>query len=163
MIFHYSVENFVNTIRLWRMRKLALEEKITIFKSLAISKIVYLALLTTIPNSVIEELTQIRKIFLWGNKKPKIKYCTLCNKYKDDGLKNIDTVHKVVSLKCSWVKRLCNESFHEWKLTPLHYIKKYDVGKEFKFHSNVKIPNKIFGLFSLFYKEILDYWGKYYS
>ena len=62
------------------MRKLTSEAKITIFKSLVISKIVYLALLTKIPNSVIEELKQFQKMFLWGNK---IKHDTLCNKYKD--------------------------------------------------------------------------------
>ena len=84
----------------------------------------------------------------------------LCNKNKDGGLKNVDIVHIVVSLKCSWVSRLCNENFHEWKLIPLHYIKKY-VDKEFKFHSNVKIPNNILGLFPLFYKEILGSWSKY--
>ena len=46
------------------MRALTLEWKITIFKSLAISKIVHLALLTTDPSSVIEELKQIQKMFL---------------------------------------------------------------------------------------------------
>ena len=51
------------------MRKLTLEGKITIFKFLAISKIAYVALLTSIPNSVIRELKQIQKMFLWGNKK----------------------------------------------------------------------------------------------
>ena len=54
--------------------------KITIFKPLAIQKIVYLALLTTIPNSVIEELKKIQNMFLWGNKNPKIKQDTLYNK-----------------------------------------------------------------------------------
>ena len=49
---------------------------------------------------------------------------------------------------------LCNENFHEWKLIPLYYIKKY-VDKEFKFHSNVEIPNNILSLLHLFYKEIL--------
>ena len=147
--FRDSIKKIVNIIRLWRMRKLTLEEKITIFKSLTISKTVYLTLLTTIPNSVVEELKQIQKMFLWGNKKLKIKHDTLCNKYKDGGLKNVDIFHKVVSLKCSWVRRLCNENFHEWKLISLHYIKKY-VGKEFKFHSNVKIPNNILCLFLLF-------------
>ena len=44
----------------------------------------------------------------------------------------------------------------------LHYIKNC-VGKEFKFHSNVKVPNNILGLFPLFYKEILGCCGKYYS
>ena len=41
-------------------------------------------------------------------------------------------------------------------------IKNY-VSKEFNFHSKVKIPNNILGLFPLFYKEILDWCGKYYS
>ena len=52
-------------------------------------------------------------MFLSGNKKPKIKHDMLCNKYTDGSLKNVDIVHKVVSLKCSWVRRLCNENFHE--------------------------------------------------
>ena len=63
--------------------------------------------------------------------------------------------HKVVSLKCSWLRRLYNENFHEWKLIPLHYVKTY-LGKDFKFYSNVKIPNKILD------KEILGWWGTYY-
>ena len=114
-----------------------------------------------IPNWVIGELKQIQKMFLWGSKKLKIKPYPLCNKYKDGSLKDVDTVHKVVSLKCSWLRWLCYEDFHRRKLIPLHYIKKY-VGKEFKFHSNVKTPINILGLFPLFYKEISDCWTKYY-
>ena len=38
------VKNICNMIKYWRMRHLSLEGKITIFKSLAITKIVYLAL-----------------------------------------------------------------------------------------------------------------------
>ena len=118
-----SIKNIVNVIRLWWMRKLILKGKITIFKSLTISKIVHLALLTTILNSVIEELKQIQKMFLPWNKKPKIKHYvtnqTLCNKCKDGGLKNADIVHIVVSSKYSRVKSLCNENFYEWNLIPL--------------------------------------------
>ena len=50
------------------MRKLTLASKITIFKSLAISKIVHLAVITKVPNTVIEELR-----ILAGKKCPKIK------------------------------------------------------------------------------------------
>ena len=64
-------------------------------------------------------------------------------------------VYKKVSLKCSWLRRLYNENFDEWKLIPLHYVKRY-LGKDVKFYSNVKIPNKILD------KEILGSWGKYY-
>ena len=113
--FRNSIKSTVNVIRLWHMKKLTLEGKITSFKSLAISKIVYLALLTKIPNLVIEELKQIQKMLLWGNKKPRMKNDISCNKYKDGGLKNVGIVQKVVSLKCSWVRRLCNENFHKWK------------------------------------------------
>ena len=57
-------ENFINLVlkiekllRLWRMR-------ITVFKTLPISKIVHLALVTVIPNSVILELHKIKKRFV---------------------------------------------------------------------------------------------------
>ena len=69
-----TVKNICNVIKLWRMRHLSLEGKITIFKSLALSKIVYLALLTIVPKSIIEELNEIQKKFLWSNKKCKIKH-----------------------------------------------------------------------------------------
>ena len=35
--------------------------------------------------------------------------------YKDCGLKNVDIRRKIMSLQCSWVNRLYNDSFHEWK------------------------------------------------
>ena len=38
-------------LRIWRMRGLSIGGKITVFKTLAISKIVHLALVKTIPNS----------------------------------------------------------------------------------------------------------------
>ena len=76
-------------------RNLPLEGKITIFKSLALSKIVYLALLTIVPKSIIEELNEIQNEFLWSNKKCKIKYGTLCNDYKNGSLKNLDINLKI--------------------------------------------------------------------
>ena len=62
--FCMTVEIICNVIKLWRMRHLSLEGKITIFKSLAIAKIVYLALLTIVPKSIIEELNEIQIKFL---------------------------------------------------------------------------------------------------
>ena len=84
-------------------KQLWLKGKITIFKSLAISKIVYLALLTLISNSVLEELNQIQKIFTWGNKQAKIKHDTLCNNFTKGGFKSENIKHKTWALKCSWL------------------------------------------------------------
>ena len=60
-------------LRIWRMRDLS----ITTFKTLAISKIVNLALVKTISNSVIQESSKIQKEFIWKTLKPKIKHDTL--------------------------------------------------------------------------------------
>ena len=50
--FCSTVKNIYNLIKLSYMRHLSLEGKITTFKSLAISKIVYLTLLTTVPKYI---------------------------------------------------------------------------------------------------------------
>ena len=107
--FWMTVENIYNVIKLWHMSHLSLEGNITISKSLALSKTVYLALLTIVPKSTIEEPNEIQKKFLWSNKKCKIKHGTLCNDYKNGGLKNVDINVKIVSLNCSWILRLYNE------------------------------------------------------
>ena len=70
------------------MKHLSLEVKITIFKSLTLSQRMYLALLTIVPKSIIQELNEIQKKFLWLKKKGRIKHGTLCNDYKNGGLKN---------------------------------------------------------------------------
>ena len=47
------------------MRNLTLEGRIVVFKMLAISKIVFLALLTKISHQVVKESEKIQKFFLW--------------------------------------------------------------------------------------------------
>ena len=117
--------NFINLVlkiekllRLLRMRNLSIAGKITIFKTLAISKIVHLALVKVIPNSVILELDNINKHFIWKNGNPKIKQDTLCKDYENGGLKNVDITFKIISLQCSWVKRFYDNSIYDWKLIP---------------------------------------------
>ena len=139
------------------MRHLSLEGKITIFKSLAIYKIVYLALLTIFPKNFIFEVKEIQNEFLWSNKKSKIKHSTLCNDYKDEGLKNVDIELKIIALKCSWIHRLYNEVDHDWKIIPLNYIYNTLV-KNFTFHSNLSIPNKTLIPLHPFYKDIIKSW-----
>ena len=43
-----AITNIYGILKLWRMRNLSIEGKIVVFKTLAISKLVYLALLTVI-------------------------------------------------------------------------------------------------------------------
>ena len=101
------------------MRKLTLEGKIIV-----VSKIVFQALITTVPKHIVNELKKIRKAFFWNNSSPKIKHETLCNNYKAQGLKNVDIPNKIIALQCSWIRRLYDNSFHEWKLISLYLIEK---------------------------------------
>ena len=116
-------ENFIRyvwkaekVLKLCRMPHLTLEAKITIFKTLAISKIIQLSLATNVPAQIINELNKIEKEFIWNGSNPKIKHSTLCNKYENGGLKNLNILSKVISLPSSRVKRLYNNSSHPWKI-----------------------------------------------
>ena len=160
--FQTIIKNICSILKVWQMRNLSLAGKITVFKSLAISKFVYLSFLTLLPNNIIEELKEIQKKFLWSDKKAKIKHDTLCNDYKDGGLKNVDIVHKINALKCSWLQRLYNDNFHEWKIIPLRYISLY-LGKDFKFHSSLEITVNILDNFPSYCKNIIQCWIKNFS
>ena len=59
--FNDYIAEIKNVLKLWRMRDLTIEGKIIIFKSLAISKIVHLALIKTVPIFTVEQLKIVKK------------------------------------------------------------------------------------------------------
>ena len=58
-----------NILRLWRMRQLILEGRIMVFKSLAVSKVIHLLLITKIHNNTFDLLYKIQKSFISQGKK----------------------------------------------------------------------------------------------
>ena len=60
-------------------------------------------------------------------------------------------------MQCSWVKRLFEDDFHDWKVIPLFLIGKH-LGKNFKFHNNIDISNDILSKFPSFYQDIFVKW-----
>ena len=156
------VTKLQKVINIWKMRNLSLLGKITIFKTLAHSKIIHLALVTNVPTATIELLSKIQKEFLWGKNKSKIKHDTLCNDYENGGLKSVDIFSKIVSLQCSWIRRLYDENFHPWKVIPLYLIEMH-FGKNFKFHPNLDLKDFSLKIFPKYYQEIIYRWSKYLS
>ena len=115
----------------------------TIFKTLAISKVVHLGLITNVPQVFIDQLNKIQKDFIWNLKHPKIRYSILCNAYENRGLKIVHILNQLTSLQCSWIKRLYDTTTHCWKIIPAFLIRK-KLGKNFIFHSNQSInANKL--------------------
>ena len=125
------VSNVQSVSDLWRYQNLTLEGRTVVFKSLAISKIVFQALIPPVSTHVTLETIQIS--FLSNNFSPKTKHKTLCKRYENGDLKNVGIRNKVNSLQSSWVKKLYNDCFHEWKIIPLYQLNK----TSFKFHSNL--------------------------
>ena len=69
--FKRHVIKIETILRIWRIEIFQLRAKLPPLK-LAVSKIVHLALVKTIPNSIIQELNKIQKEFLWKTRSPKI-------------------------------------------------------------------------------------------
>ena len=67
--------------------------------------------------------------------------------------------NKVTSLQSSWVKRLYNDCFHEWKIIRLNPLKK-PFGPSFKFHSDLSFKKSSLKKLLPFYRHMLNSWSQ---
>ena len=118
--------------------------------------------MSNVPKSIIEQLKRIQNEFLWNGSNPKIKYNTLSLDFKNGGLKNVDVDKKIISLRCSWVRKMYDNTCHDWKIIPSFLVKKY-LGENFQFHSNLHFRNSMIQNIPSFYKEILKDWKQFFS
>ena len=73
------LQNFKHIINMWKGRTLSIYGKITILKTLALSKLLYVSSMTVIPNDFIANVKNIMCNFLW-NGSHKVKYKVLIDK-----------------------------------------------------------------------------------
>ena len=85
-------------LKLWRVKNLSLERKITVFKTLVLSEITHFGLVKTMPPSIIDQLNKIRKNYIWNGLNPKIKNSAVNNNYENGVLKNVNIGVKISSL-----------------------------------------------------------------
>ena len=76
------VSNAQTVLKLGRFQNLSLEGKRVVFKSLAISKIVFQAPIATVPSYITKALETVQTFFLWNNTNPKIKHKTICKSFR---------------------------------------------------------------------------------
>ena len=126
---------------------------------MTISKTVFQAFIATVSKHTVIEIEKIEMTFFWNNSSSKIKYETLCNDYRVGELKNNDIPNKIIALQCFPIRRLYDNSFHEWKLIPSYLIEKsFDIS--FIFHSNILFKSNKFKFFLSFYRETVLNWKK---
>ncbi len=116
-----KIDKIQKLIDSWRTRHLTLQGKILIAKSLLIPKITYSASLLPIPNNLVKEANKMIFKFIWGNTE-RIQRRVLINTYENGGLKMTDLESHFMALKASWISRIYDNSYSQWKCLPQHFI-----------------------------------------
>ena len=90
-------------------------------------------------------------------KREKLNIVTLYNGCENGGIKNVDLRNKILSMQCSWVRRLLGDDIHDWKVIALFLIGK-PLGKNFKFHNDIDTNNDILSNFLSFHQDNFIKW-----
>ena len=144
----------------WEYWRLSLLGKITVLKSLIVSKLVYI--LSPLPTNhrVLKELSKSFFYFLWSGKGDKIKRNVMIGDYSDGGLKMIDLESFNKALKSTWVKKYLDPENHgKWKYFFDSELQLF--GGPAIFRGNLKQDDLTkYGFSDLFTMEILQIWSE---
>ena len=90
----------------WRYRGLTIAGRIQIFKTLAISEVVYISTMKNPPRQFIEAINEVQQDFVQKKSGSKIKHLSLTGNYEEGGYKDVDISTKLTALKITWIRRL---------------------------------------------------------
>ena len=105
-------------IRTWHSRNLTPYCKVTILKSLLMSKLTHMLLSLPSPNDdLVSELNALFADFLWANRPPKLRREILGDEIRDGGLKHHNIKLFETAMKLGWLKRFIKSS-SKWTVFP---------------------------------------------
>jgi hypothetical protein len=120
----------------WRYRGLSLSGKITILKTMVISKLIYaISVLPSPPTKDIEKIQTDMLAFVWDNKPPMVRKDTLIGDYIDGGYRMPNILLQTRALKMSWIIKL-SELSGNWADNIISILPLED--PEYFMHCNVK-------------------------
>ena len=113
--FNCKVREIKNLLIQWAKRNLTPFGKITVIKTLAMSKINHLLLaLPSPPQHTLKTLQSLFYNFLWNNSRDKVKRKITIKDFTDGGLRMIDILSFDKALKLTWIRRLQNAEEQKW-------------------------------------------------
>ncbi|MCG8430288.1 MAG: hypothetical protein MJA29_03865, partial [Candidatus Omnitrophica bacterium] len=156
--FEKGAKAFESSLNAWSARNLTVYGRITVIKSLALSKLVHL--FTSLPTPSMEFIQRLQRKcfqFIWSGKVDKIKRTTMYNGYEEGGFKvpNIEMFCK--ALKISWVKRLTSHYEDPPKWLILFATSTADFGGHIIWSSTVRNPPFLKKL-NPFWRDVYDAW-----
>ena len=97
------VSKIERTLDQWKQRDLSLKGKITIGKSLILSKLIYVMAVEQIPKRYLEVIQSHLMKFLWRGRPPKVAKMTLCQGIKAGGLKCPNVMLMYQASRVAWM------------------------------------------------------------
>lgn len=105
--FKEKIKQTEHELKQWSKRLLTPFGRITILKTLIISKFNHLFIsLPNPPEEIINKLNKMFFNFIWQSKVDRIKRDVLMQEYDKGGLKMIHLDKYILALKCTWIRRL---------------------------------------------------------
>ena len=102
------IDQIKHTINRWSQRDVSLKGRITVSKSLLVSKLSYVMSCSMIPEAKLKSIQSLIMNYLWRGRPPKVKAKVLCQSIAEGGLGAVDTLAMYASLKLSWIRRSLN-------------------------------------------------------
>ncbi len=113
--FSEKIINIKKLLLSWQHRKLTLNGKILILKSLALSQITHLLNVLPFPNVFMKELENLFYNFVWNGKTNKVKKSVFIQDFRCGGHKMIDIQSVNQTQKLKWVKLYLNNHRCLWR------------------------------------------------
>ena len=149
-----KVKNILNQ---WSKRKLSLFGRVTIIKSLAVSKFVHLFISLPVPPSeLMKELEKLFYKFLWNSGPDRIKRRIVIKNISCAGLRMIELKLFIKALKISWLRRILQQSKpSEWAhLSFINFQTLFSVGGTYATKVSKDLHNP-------FWKDIMYIWAEF--
>ena len=113
--YNSKIDQIQILLKNWQGRSLTPLGKITVIKSLMLSRITHLLLSLPNPcNRFIKDLTLLFYKFIWNGKRDKVKRATLCKSLEEGGLKMIEINVFIDSLKVTWIRKMLKKDKCRW-------------------------------------------------
>ena len=106
----------------WSKRNLSILGKALIIKALITPIFYFIVSSCVIPEKYKKEIESKCFKFICNGKPDRVNRNTLIGYFEKCGLKMIDIDIYFISLNASWVSRLADSKFSNWKLIPLKYL-----------------------------------------
>ena len=154
--FEEKLNEIKNLIKHWQSRKLTVLGKITVVKTLLVPKITHLFM--SLPNPTgkyLEELNTLLYKFVWDNKPEKVKRDIITQDYCKGGLKMMNLMNYIMSLKSSWLGRLITSNSRWTKLFEcINHCNIHDIIN----YGDAFVRKKLTNIRNPFWKDVLIGW-----